>query len=158
MSDHTASLPPQAVVIFGASGDLTRRKLLPAFYHLFLERLLPKGFAIVGYATTPWSNEQFREHARAAVSEFAKHPAEGVVWRDFSELLSYVPGDFSDAGAMDHLAEHLSSTDEHQQTGGGRFYYAATPPAAAPDLVRRIGEAGPPEGAPVAVQKPVGHR
>src|SRR5438132_8994703 len=129
---------PQAVVIFGASGDLTRRKLLPAFFHLFVEGLLPKGFALVGFATTKLSNEEFRERARAAIREFAKHPPEGEVWRGFSELLSYVPGDFSDAGAMDHLAEHLTSTDEHQGTGGGRFYYAATPPSAAPNLVRRI--------------------
>src|SRR5947209_2765276 len=73
MSAQLAPLPPQAVVIFGASGDLTRRKLLPAFFHLFVEGLLPKGFALVGFATTKLSNEEFRERARAAIREFAKH-------------------------------------------------------------------------------------
>jgi glucose-6-phosphate 1-dehydrogenase len=57
----TSNLPPQAVVIFGASGDLTKRKLLPAFYHLFLEGLLPKGFAISGYALDDWTDEDFRD-------------------------------------------------------------------------------------------------
>ena len=66
--------PPQAIVIFGASGDLTKRKLLPAFYHLFLEGLLPEGFVIVGYARTEMDDEAFREHAREAIATYGKRP------------------------------------------------------------------------------------
>lgn len=149
-------LPPQAVVIFGASGDLTKRKLLPAFYHLFLEGLLPKGFAIVGYARTEMTDEEFHEVAHDAIEEFGRHAPEGEVWRDFAEHLSYVPGEFSDTGAMDHLVEHLRSTDEHQGTAGGRFFYTATPPAAYPDIVHRIGEAGLQRGARIVFEKPFG--
>jgi len=149
-------LPPQAVVIFGASGDLTRRKLLPAFYHLFLDGLLPKGFAIVGYARTEMTDEGFQEQAHDAIAEFGRHAPEGEAWRDFCRHLSYVPGAFSDPGAMDHLAEHLESTDEHQGTAGGRFFYAATPPAAYPAIVRRIGESGMAKGARIVFEKPFG--
>ena len=63
---------PQAVVLFGASGDLTRRKLLPAFYHLFMEGLLPHGFAIVGYARTEMGDEEFHEYAAKSVKEFGR--------------------------------------------------------------------------------------
>ncbi len=150
-------LPPQAVVIFGASGDLTRRKLLPAFYHLFLAGLLPKGFAIVGYARTQMTDEEFHQSARDAIKEFGRHAPEGEVWRDFGAHLSYVAGEFSDEGAMNHIVEHLESTDEHQGTGGNRFFYAATPPSAYPDIVRRIGEAGLAAGSRIVIEKPFGH-
>src|ERR671924_1092405 len=86
-------LLPQAVVIFGASGDLTKRKLLPAFFHLFLEGLLPKGFAVVGYARTQMDDDSFREYARENVERSSPHPVEGAVWDDFSKHLSYLTGE-----------------------------------------------------------------
>ncbi len=152
-----APLQPQAVVIFGASGDLAKRKLLPAFYHLFLEGLLPKGFAVIGYARTKMTDGEFQQLAHDAIVKFGRHAAEGEVWRDFCEHLSYVPGEFSDAGAMDHLALHLESTDDHQGTAGGRFFYAATPPAAYPDIVHRLGECGLAKGAKIVFEKPFGN-
>src|SRR5205823_6259036 len=94
---------PQAVVIFGASGDLTRRKLLPAFYHLFVEGLLPHGFAIVGYARTEMSDEQFHELAAEAVKGFGRCDPSGEEWDDFVKRLSYVPGEFDSENAMEHL-------------------------------------------------------
>src|SRR5207249_2870729 len=84
---------PQAVVIFGASGDLTRRKLLPAFFHLFVEGLLPQGFAIVGYARTEQTDEEFHERARQAVMEFGRTDPAGEEWEEFKKRLSYVPGE-----------------------------------------------------------------
>ncbi len=150
------SLPPQVVVIFGASGDLTKRKLLPAFYHLFLEGLLPKGFAIVGYARTTMTDEEFRESARRAVEEFGRQRPEGEVWRDFSKHLSYVPGEFAEEGAMNHVIAHLDGLDARHGTGGNRFFYAATPPSAYPDIVARIGEAGLATGARIVFEKPFG--
>jgi glucose-6-phosphate 1-dehydrogenase len=113
-------IPPQAIVIFGASGDLTRRKLLPAFYHLFLEGHMPAGFAIIGYARTEMTDDEFREHAHEAVEEFGthphSHPAEGRVWQDFCKHLLYVPGEFSDPGAMSHIVGHLETTDRTHGT------------------------------------------
>jgi len=149
-------LPPQAVVIFGASGDLTKRKLIPAFYHLFLEGLLPKGFAIVGYSRTELSDREFRAQARDAVERFGRREPTGEVWRDFADHLSYLPGEFSDEGAMNHLVKHLESIDRRRGTAGGRFFYAATPPAAYPDIVHRIADANLQHSAKIVFEKPFG--
>jgi glucose-6-phosphate 1-dehydrogenase len=149
--------PPQAIVIFGASGDLTRRKLLPAFYHLFLQGLLPEGFVILGYARTEMDDEGFRAHAREAIATFGRRPPEGQAWASFAEHLEYVTGEFADPGAMDHVAEELRRADARHGTGGGRFFYAATPPSAYPDIVARIGEAGLAEGARIVFEKPFGY-
>ena len=154
MSLH--DLPPQAVVIFGASGDLTKRKLIPAFYHLFLEGLLPKGFAIVGYSRTELSDREFRAQARDAVERFGRREPTGEVWRDFADHLSYLPGEFSDEGAMNHLVKHLESIDRRRGTAGGRFFYAATPPAAYPDIVHRIADANLQHSAKIVFEKPFG--
>src|SRR5262245_4739784 len=106
-------LASQAVVIFGASGDLTRRKLLPAFFHLFLEGMLPEGFAIVGYSLDEWNDDEFREHARESLAEFGKHDPSGEVWNDFSKHLSYLAGNFSDAAVFNELSSHLDHVDQH---------------------------------------------
>ena len=151
-----SGLSPQVVVIFGASGDLTKRKLLPAFYHLFHEGLLPKGFAIVGYARTEMSDDEFRENAREAIHDLGHLPPSGEMWRDFAEHLSYLPGEFSHEGAMNHLVEYLGSLDERLGTAGGRLFYAATPPAAYPDIVHRLAEAGLQHGAKILFEKPFG--
>jgi glucose-6-phosphate 1-dehydrogenase len=148
---------PQAIVIFGASGDLTKRKLLPAFFHLYAEGLLPHGFALVGYARTPMTDEQFHEGARAAVAEFGKAEPRGEVWEDFMEHLSYVPGEFDSERSMDHLRTHLEEIDRTMGTQGGRFYYCATPPAAYPSIVRRLSESEMHAGAKIVIEKPFGH-
>jgi len=152
----TQPLAPQAVVIFGASGDLTKRKLLPALYHLFVQGQLPEGFAIVGYARTEMTGEEFREVAREGIKMHGHQPPEGEVWRDFAEHVSYVPGEFADEGAMNHLVEHLESIDRHQGTAGGRLFHAATPPAAYPDIVHRLAEAGLHRQARMVFEKPFG--
>ncbi len=148
--------PPQAIVIFGASGDLTRRKLLPAFYHLFLEGLLPKGFAILGYARTQLSDDEFRQIGHDSIVESGGHPPEGQVWDDFASRLRYVPGEFADPGAMDHIVEHLGRVDAEHGTEGNRFFYCATPAVAYPDIVQRISENGMQKGAKIVIEKPFG--
>ena len=150
------SAPPQAIVIFGASGDLTRRKLLPAFYHLYLEGMLPERFAIVGYARTPFTEDEFRAHAHGAVSEFGIHVPEGEVWSDFAQHLRYVAGEFDDPGAMDHVVADLDEIDATHGTEGNRFFYGATPAAAYPEIVKRIGETGLQVGAKIVIEKPFG--
>jgi glucose-6-phosphate 1-dehydrogenase len=147
---------PQAIVIFGASGDLTRRKLIPAFFHLYLEGMLPERFAIVGYARTEFTDEEFREHAREAVKEFGKRPPDGEVWMDFAKHLRYVTGEFSDRGAMTNVAADLEDIDSRHGTEGNRFFYCATPPDAYPDIVQRIGEASMQDGAKIVFEKPFG--
>ncbi|MEX0756015.1 MAG: glucose-6-phosphate dehydrogenase [Actinomycetota bacterium] len=148
---------PQVIVIFGASGDLTRRKLLPAFYNLYLDGRMPEGFAIVGYSRSELSDDDFRRIARDAVAEHTSHTPDGQVWASFADRLAYVPGEFSQPGGMNHISEALAQIDLREGTLGNRFYYAATPPAAYPDIVRRIGEAGEADGAKVVFEKPFGH-
>ena len=148
---------PQAIVIFGASGDLTKRKLLPAFFHLYSEGLLPHGFALIGYARTPMADKEFHDYARAAVAQFGKAEPSGEVWEDFTDHLSYVPGEFDSERAMDHLRKHLEEIDRTKGTQGGRFYYCATPPAAYPSIVKRLGESEMHSNAKIVVEKPFGH-
>jgi glucose-6-phosphate 1-dehydrogenase len=148
---------PQAVVIFGASGDLTRRKLIPAFYHLFVEGLLPDGFAIVGYARSQMSDDRFREVARDSIREFARTDPGGEQWDEFARRLSYLAGEFDSEMAMEHLREHLERVDRDLRTEGGRFYYCATPPAAYPLIVRRLAECGMQADAKIVIEKPFGY-
>ncbi len=148
---------PQAVVIFGASGDLTRRKLLPAFFHLFVEGLLPDGFAVVGYARTEMSQEDFSRQALGAVKEFGRCDVGGDEWEEFSRRLSYVSGSFDNRDAMGHLRHHLDHIDARFRTEGRRFYYCATPPDAYPQIVSRLAESGMNRDARIVVEKPFGH-
>ena len=147
---------PQAVVIFGASGDLTHRKLIPAFYHLFLQGRLPSDLAIVGYARTEMTDDEFVEQAREGVRRNSRHAPDGDGWADFARHLSYLAGEFSDPMAMKGLVRHLERMDERHGTRGGRFFYAATPPAAYPDIVHRIGEVGLQRDAKIVFEKPFG--
>jgi glucose-6-phosphate 1-dehydrogenase len=147
---------PTAIVIFGASGDLTHRKLLPALYHLFVEGLLPSRFGIVGYARTEMSHESFMEKARRSVAEYGRTEPEDEQWSEFAEGLSYVSGEFADPGAMEDLRKRLETLDETRGCEGRRFFYCATPPEAYPDIVGRIGEEAMAERARIVIEKPFG--
>jgi glucose-6-phosphate 1-dehydrogenase len=147
---------PQVVVIFGASGDLTRRKLLPAFYHLFVEGMLPEGFAIVGYARSQMDDEAFRERARDAIRVFAKGDPQGEEWEEFSRRLSYVAGEFDSERCMEDLRHRLEGIDRSFGTEGRRFYYAATPPTAYPLIAARLAESEMQADARIVIEKPFG--
>ena len=147
---------PQAMVIFGASGDLTRRKLIPAMYHLFVEGLLPSAFALTGYARSQMSDDEFREHVRRSIVSFAKTDPAGEEWEEFSRRVSYVAGEFDSLGAMDHLREHLEETDRTLGTAGGRFFYCATPPTAYSSIVQRLAESQLCDDSRIVVEKPFG--
>jgi glucose-6-phosphate 1-dehydrogenase len=148
---------PQAIVIFGASGDLTKRKLLPAFYHLFVEGLLPQGFAIIGYARSKLTDEEYHERARASIEEFSRCDVTGEEWAEFKARLRYMSGEFDSEMAMERLREHLEWTDRNQGTNGGRFYYCATPPDAYPLIVKRLAESNMHRDAKIVIEKPFGH-
>lgn len=154
---------PVAMVIFGASGDLTRRKLIPALYNLALERLLPPGFSVVGFARQDMSTHTFRARMREAVDEFSRRrPVDDAVWSSFADGLSYVRGDFTDASAYDALAEHLKVLDEERGTLGNRLHYLATPPDFYDDIIEQIGQHGLNTGPEhtwqrIIVEKPFGH-
>ena len=150
-------IQPQAVVIFGATGDLTKRKLLPAFWHLWSEGQLPKGFALVGYARSEMSDEDFREYAFDNIKQFSDRAPVGDEWDGFVPRLSYCRGGFAEPRALDHLRTHLEKVDAEFGTGGRRFFDAAVPPDVYADIVRRIGEAGLQENAKIVLEKPFGH-
>ncbi len=156
---------PAVIVIFGASGDLTRRKLMPALFNLARQRLLPPGFTIIGFAVTEWNDNDFRREMRAGIAEFAGEDiTSSPVWEDFAQGLFYIPADFKDAGAYQTLLQRLKEMDNDRGTGGNRLFYLATPPPLYPDIIRQLGSAGlakPARGdqswVRIVVEKPFGH-
>ncbi len=155
--------PPCAVVIFGASGDLTNRKLVPALYNLALAGLLPAEFAVIGLARHPMSDEQFREKLRVGADKFSRTaPLQPLIWENFASDLSYVSGDYDDPSTYARLSARLAEVDLRCGTAGNRLYYLATPPSLVPTIVHRLGEAGLDEGgrpdsfARLVVEKPFG--
>jgi glucose-6-phosphate 1-dehydrogenase len=152
---------PMAIVLFGASGDLTRKKILPALYNLFVEGLLPEKHAIIGYAFSEWSDHDFREHARASIAEFSRTGIDADAFERFAPALSFVPGKFDDPSGFQALAGRLQRADQESGTDGGRFYYLATPPSAFATIPLRLGEmpdgAGPKDRTRLVIEKPFGH-
>jgi glucose-6-phosphate 1-dehydrogenase len=157
------AIDPCVVVIFGASGDLTKRKLLPALFNLARGNHLPPGFAIVGVGRTPMSDESFRQRMQQAITEFGGAPLSAALWESFARNLCYVGEDFADAQTTSCLAERVAAIEREHGTQGNRLYYLATPPKAYPDTVRLLGEralAGPraPQGGwkRIIIEKPFG--
>src|SRR4051812_14620110 len=149
---------PCIVTIFGASGDLTARKLFPALYALAYRRLLPDAFAVVGSARSEMSDEEFREAMRDAVEKHGRDELRDDVWNWLAERTSYVPTEFSDDEGEDRLASRLAEIDKERETDGNRVYYLAVPPAAMQMLVEEIGKRRTVGGwTRLIVEKPFGH-
>jgi glucose-6-phosphate 1-dehydrogenase len=133
---------PCVMVIFGATGDLTHRKLMPALYNLSVEGYLPPGFTVVGFARRPKTDEQFRAEMREAVDQFSRRrPVDEAVWESFARGLFYCSSTFNDADGYTRLGTLLSQIDQERNTGGNRVFYLATPPDAYAEIVQRLGEA-----------------
>jgi len=156
---------PCTMVIFGASGDLTRRKLMPALYNLALEQWLPAGFSVVGFARNETSNDAFRADMKEAIGTFSRRrPVQESVWDSFSQGLSYISADFQNPDGYDKLRADLDRIDEERGTQGNRVFYLATPPQFDPDIIRQLGRVGLNVGgcegkgwARIIVEKPFGH-
>ncbi len=145
-----------AMVIFGASGDLTRRKLMPALYNLAVSRSLPSGFAVAGVARRAKSPDEFRAEMKAGVTEFSRRkPLDPAVWGDFEKGVTYVQGSFEDANTYAKLKAQLEQLDRERGTGGNRLYYLAVSPADFAVIMRNLKEAG--LVAPAAANSPTGH-
>jgi len=148
---------PCALVIFGASGDLTRRKLMPALYSLAFRRLLPEQFAVVGVARSESTDDEFRARIEEAVKQFARDEFRDDVWQWLAARLSYVATDFSDEGGENRVAERLSELDGERGTAGNRVYYFAVPPDAIGTLIHQLAERRTASGwVRLIIEKPFG--
>jgi glucose-6-phosphate 1-dehydrogenase len=153
------------LVIFGASGDLTQRKLVPGLYSLAHDGLLPAGQVIVGFARPDYTDETFRAAMREACEKHARtRPIDEAVWENFSRGLFYVRGEFGEHEGYVRLKERLAEFDRDRGTGGRRIYYLAVPPDFFDDISSSLGKEGmvtdPERGGPstrVIIEKPFGH-
>jgi glucose-6-phosphate 1-dehydrogenase len=149
---------PCALAIFGASGDLTQRKLFPAIYALAVRNLLPEQFAVVGVARTRMSTDEFREQMEEAVKEHGRDEFRPDVWRELAEGIRYVSADLVDSQEDREVVATLNELDETRGTSGNRVYYLAVPPRAIEPIVLQIGPRRAARGwTRLIVEKPFGH-
>jgi glucose-6-phosphate 1-dehydrogenase len=141
------------VVLFGATGDLAKRKLIPGLFHLAVSGLLPERYRIVGTSRKPLVDDEFRALARMAVDEFGRREATDDTWDEFAARLSYAA---SDAGAADDLADAVHRAEREIGGEPDRLVYLSVPPAAMAGIVRTLGDAGLAEGTRVIMEKPFG--
>ena len=153
---------PCVMVIFGASGDLTKRKLIPALCNLAGDGLLSKQFAIVGFAANDYTTETFRKMLTEEIPKYSAKPIDQKLWNWFVERIYYVKGDFQDAQAYQRLKERIDQADKQHNTLGNKFFYLAVAPRFFSPIAKLLGETGltKEEGnhwARVIVEKPFGH-
>src|SRR3984893_3303685 len=159
---------PCVLVMFGVTGDLARKKLMPALYDLANRGLLPPGFSLVGFARRDWEHEDFAQVTYQAVKEHARTPFRDTVWNQLSEGVRFVPGEFTDDDAFDRLAQTVQDLDAERGTGGNYAFYLSIPPKFFQVVVQQLKRSGlssPGEPAPgrarpwrrVVIEKPFGH-
>jgi len=133
---------PGVMVIFGASGDLTARKLVPALYDLAAQRRLPMEFAVVGLSRTEMSHDDFRKKLREELDEQRAGSVSEDVWESFSKGIFYLPGDSKKPETYEELKGFLKKLDAERGTSGNRIFYLSSSPSLFPAIVERLGEAG----------------
>ncbi|MBS9532234.1 glucose-6-phosphate dehydrogenase [Mycobacterium sp. M1] len=153
---------PCGVVIFGVTGDLARRKLMPAIYDLANRGLLPPTFALVGFARRDWADRDFAEVVESAVRQHARTPFRQSVWDRLAAGFRFVQGTFDDDAAFARLAQTLAALDAERGTGGNHAFYLSVPPDAFPVVCRQLHASGlaRPQGdrwSRVVIEKPFGH-
>jgi glucose-6-phosphate 1-dehydrogenase len=134
--------PPCLLVIFGASGDLTKRKLVPALFGLFREKLLPEGFAVLGVSRTPYQDDAFRDYLRDGIRNREAEKFDLASWDAFAKRLYYQPGDIGDPESTKALAARIRAVAKDRGIPGNLVFYASVAPKFYDPLIRRIGEAG----------------
>jgi glucose-6-phosphate 1-dehydrogenase len=152
---------PCALVVFGITGDLARKKLLPAVYDLANRGLLPTNFALLGFARRDWGDVEFSELARSAAREHARTPWREEVWERLANSVRFVQGSFDDDNAFDELASNLAELEGSHGIGGNAAFYLSIPPAMFPTVLKQMERTGMAESTPdrwrrVVVEKPFG--
>ncbi|WP_028048221.1 glucose-6-phosphate dehydrogenase [Cellulomonas sp. URHD0024] len=153
---------PCGLVIFGVTGDLARKKLMPAVYDLTNRGLLPPGFALTGFARRDWATQDFAKIVHDSVREHARTPFREATWRQMSEGIRFVQGTFDDDDAFDRLRETVEELDVTRGTGGNHAFYLSVPPSSFPVVCKQLARSGlsqPAEGTwrRVVIEKPFGH-
>ena len=153
---------PSSLVLFGVTGDLARKKLMPAIYDLANRGLLPPGFSLIGFARRDWADQDFGRIVHDAVKERARTPFREEVWRSLSEGFRFVPGTFDDPAAFDLLASTVADLDARRGTGGNTAFYLSIPPGFFAQVCQQLERSGlsrPKEGSwrRVIIEKPFGH-
>ncbi|WP_031044798.1 glucose-6-phosphate dehydrogenase [Streptomyces olivaceus] len=153
---------PSGLVIFGVTGDLSRRKLMPAVYDLANRGLLPPGFSLVGFARRDWEDQDFAEVVHDAVKEHARTPFREEVWQQLSEGMRFIPGDFDDDHAFEQLRKAVEELDASRGTSGNYAFYLSVPPKFFPKVVQQLKKHGltdAPDGSwrRAVIEKPFGH-
>ncbi|MCA0180021.1 MAG: glucose-6-phosphate dehydrogenase [Actinobacteria bacterium] len=153
---------PCGLVLFGVTGDLARKKLMPAIYDLSNRGMLPPGFSLVGFARRDWDDQEFGKIVHDAVKQHARTPFKEEVWRALCEGLRFVQGSFDDEAAFDELARTLAALDEERGTGGNHGFYLSIPPGSFATVCQQLERAGlstPHKDAwrRVVIEKPFGH-
>ena len=133
---------PCVMVIFGAAGDLTRRKLIPALYNLASEQLLSREFAVLGLARTPMSTEEFRNKISQDMKQYATGPVDSDLWEWFVRRMHYIHGDFSNPESYTTLRDTLEKVDKDHSTHGNYFFYLATAPDYFGPVIEKLGNVG----------------
>jgi glucose-6-phosphate 1-dehydrogenase len=153
---------PCGLVIFGVTGDLSRKKLMPAVYDLANRGLLPPGFALTGFARRDWADQDFAQIVHDAVKENARTPFREATWRQLSEGIRFVQGSFDDDEAFDRLRKTVENLDAERGTGGNHAFYLSVPPSAFPVVCKQLSESGLSRSSDeawrrVVIEKPFGH-
>jgi glucose-6-phosphate 1-dehydrogenase len=149
---------PQLIVIFGASGDLAKKKVLPALYNLAVAGLLPERYCVIGFAKDEWDDDDFRAHARSAVETHSRTPLDEAAFKPFADSLWFISGTFDDKDALGRLKAALERNDDELGAHENRLYYLAVPPGAFPTIVHSLAAIGAntPDSR-IVVEKPFGH-
>ncbi len=150
---------PQILTIFGASGDLTQRKLVPALYQMRLERKIPPELTIVGVARREWSHDYFRQHMREGVEEFGGGLQSEEIWNDFAKGLFYCSGNIDQPESYQKLKDFLAELDEQRGTRGNRVFYLSVAPRFFGEAALQLGATGmleDPKKQRLVIEKPFG--
>jgi len=153
---------PCGLVIFGVTGDLARKKLLPAVYDLANRGLLPPGFALTGFARREWDNQDFAKVVHDAVKEHARTPFREETWKQLAEGIRFVQGEFGDEEAFERLRTTVEELDRDRGTNGNHAFYLSIPPSAFPEVCEQLSRSGLSHSGPdawrrVVIEKPFGH-
>ncbi len=153
---------PSSLIIFGVTGDLSRKKLMPAVYDLANRGLLPPGFALVGFARRDWEHQDFGKIVKEAVQQYSRTPWNEEVWQQLASGIRFVSGEFGDDQAFDRLKATIDDLDAKRGTNGNHAFYLSIPPKAFEQVCQQLSRSGlaaskPDQFRRVVIEKPFGH-